>query len=84
MNDVGRLAQDMHECLDGFVAIARKHQDRDDRQQAMEGELFEFLGERLVAHGFGGSRDAMWSLLRHDMKLNSQGLDAWLNWLENQ
>jgi hypothetical protein len=24
----------------------------------------------------------MWSLLQHDMNLNAQGLDAWLNWLE--
>ena len=82
VNDVGRLAQDMHECLDGFVAVARRHQDRDDRQQAMESDLFEFLYERLVAHGHDSSRDAMWSLLQHDMKLNSQGLDAWLSWLE--
>ena len=82
VNDVGRLAEDMHECLDGFVAIARRHQDRDDRQQAMESDLFEFLYERLVAHGHERRREAMWSLLQHDMTLNSQGLDAWLNWLE--
>jgi len=82
VNDVGRLAGDMHECLDGFVAIARRHQDRDDRQQAMESDLFEFLYERLVAHGHERRREAMWSLLQHDMTLNSQGLDAWLNWLE--
>ena len=82
VNDVGRLAEDMHECLDGFVAIARRHQDRDDRQQAMESDLFEFLYERLVAHGHERRREAMWSLLQHDMTLNSQGLDAWLSWLE--
>ena len=82
VNDVGRLADDMHDCLDGFVAVARRHQDRDDRQQAMESDLFEFLYERLVAHGHERRREAMWSLLQHDMTLNSQGLDAWLNWLE--
>ena len=82
VNDVNRLANDMHECLDGFVAVARRHQDRDDRQQAMESDLFEFLYERLVAHGHDRSKDELWSLLQHDMKLNSQGLDAWLSWLE--
>jgi glyoxylase-like metal-dependent hydrolase (beta-lactamase superfamily II) len=82
VDDVERLAKDMHECLDGFVAIARKHQEREDRQAAMARDLFEFLGERLEAHGYGRGRDAMWSLLQHDMELNSQGLDAWLNWLE--
>ena len=82
VNDVERLASDMHECLDGFVAIARKHQDRDDRQTLIRDDLFEFISERLVAHGYDQGRDAMWSLLQHDMKLNSQGLDAWLSWLE--
>ncbi len=82
VNDVERLANDMHECLDGFVAIARKHQDREDRQEAMQRDLFDYLAERLVAHGYDRGRAAMWSLLEHDMKLNSQGLDAWLSWLE--
>ena len=82
VNDVERLANDMHECLDGFVAIARRHQDRDDRQAAIQQDLFEFISERLFAHGYEQDRDAMWSLLQHDMKLNSQGLDAWLSWLE--
>ena len=82
VNDVGRLANDMHECLDGFVAIAQRHQDGEDRREAIERDLFEFLSERLVAHGYDKGRDAMWSLLQHDMKLNSQGLDAWLSWLE--
>jgi glyoxylase-like metal-dependent hydrolase (beta-lactamase superfamily II) len=82
VNDVGRLANDMHECLDGFVAIARERQGLEDRQAAMERDLFEFISERLVAHGCDKGREAMWSLLQHDMKLNSQGLDAWLSWLE--
>jgi hypothetical protein len=72
----------MHECLDGFVAIARKHQDRDDRQALMRDDLFEFISDRLVAHGYDKGREAMWSLLQHDMNLNAQGLDAWLSWLE--
>ena len=82
VDDVGRLANDMHECLDGFVAIARKHQDSDDRQALIRDDLFEFLGNRLVAHGYDKGREAMWSLLQHDMNLNAQGLDAWLSWLE--
>lgn len=82
VNDVERLATDMHECLDGFVAIARRRQDRDDRQAAMQEDLFEFISERLFAHGYEQDKDTMWSLLQHDMKLNSQGLDAWLSWLE--
>lgn len=82
VDDLERLASDMHECLDGFVAIANRHKDRDDRREAIESDLFEYLSERLVAHGYDKGREAMWSLLKHDMKLNSQGLDAWLSWLE--
>ena len=82
VDDVERLANDMHECLDGFVAVARKHQDRDDRQALIRDDLFEFLSNRLVAHGYDKGREAMWSLLQHDMILNAQGLDAWLSWLE--
>ena len=82
VNDVQRLAGDMHECLDGFVAIARRHQDRDDRREAMERDLFEFLYQRLTAHGYDQGREAAQEFLKHDMVLNSQGLDAWLSWLE--
>jgi len=82
VNDVQRLAGDMHECLDGFVAIARRHQDRDDRREAMERDLFEFLYQRLAAHGYDQGREAAQEFLKHDMVLNSQGLDAWLSWLE--
>jgi glyoxylase-like metal-dependent hydrolase (beta-lactamase superfamily II) len=82
VNDVERLAQDMHECLDGFVAIAREHERRDDRREAIEQDLFGFLYERLAAHGYDQGREAAQTFLKHDMVLNSQGLDAWLSWLE--
>jgi len=82
VNDVQRLANDMHACLDGFVAIARRHQDRDDRREAIEADLFEFLYGRLAAHGYAQGREAAQDFLKHDMVLNSQGLDAWLSWLE--
>ena len=84
VTDVERLANDMHECIDGFVAIARKHRDRDDRQALIRDDLFDFVSERLTAHGYDKGREAMWSLLQHDMNLNAQGLDAWLSWLERQ
>ena len=82
VNDVERLANDMHECIDGFVAIAQRHQDRGDRREAIERDLFEFLFERLAEHGYGPGREAAQAFLKHDMVLNSQGLDAWLSWLE--
>ena len=84
VNDVGRLADDMHQCLDGFVEIGRRHQDRADRREAIEQDMFEFLYQRLVAHGYDRDRDEVAAFLKHDTELNSQGLDAWLSWLERQ
>ena len=82
VTDVERLAKDMHECLDGFVAIAQEHRDRDDRREAIQQDLFDFLYARLAAHGYDRGRDSAQAFLEHDMVLNSQGLDAWLSWLE--
>ena len=72
----------MHACIDGFVAIAERHRDDDDRCEAMQASMFDFLVDRLAAHGYPGDRDAIWLVVLHDVKLNSQGLDSWLHWLE--
>ncbi len=84
VDDVERLAGDMHECIDGFVAIAERHRDADDRSEAIQASMFEYLSDRLIAHGYNGDRDAMWSVVQIDVVLNSQGLDAWLSWLERK
>ena len=84
VDDVERLAADMHECIDGFVAIAERHREADNRCEAIEESMFEYLADKLVAHGYAGDRDAMWSVVQFDMQLNSQGLDSWLSWLERQ
>jgi glyoxylase-like metal-dependent hydrolase (beta-lactamase superfamily II) len=84
VDDLERLATDMHECIDGFVAIAERRRAEEKRCDAIQADMFEFLAGRLVAHGFEGDRDAMWSVMQFDINLNSQGLDAWLSWLERQ
>jgi len=82
VDDVGRLADDMHDCLDGFVAIAERHRSRDDRFDAIRADLADYLVGRLTAHGYDGDRQAMMTVLEFDVMLNSQGLVAWLEWLE--
>lgn len=84
VDDVGRLAADMHECIDGFVAIAERHRDAGNRCEAIQASMFDYLADRLAAHGYTGDRDAMWSVMQFDMQLNSQGLDSWLSWLERK
>ena len=82
VDDVERLAGDMHESIDGFVAIAKKHRDDERRSEAMQASMAEYLAARIVAHGYTGDDETLRDLIHWDVVLNSQGLDAWLSWLE--
>ena len=84
VDDVERLAKDMHESIDAFVSIANRHADKDNRLDSIQADMFDYLCDRLVVHGFKGDRAAMWSIMQGDVELNSQGLDAWLSWLERK
>jgi glyoxylase-like metal-dependent hydrolase (beta-lactamase superfamily II) len=74
-----RLAADMHECIDGFVAIARRHSSERERGVRIRTELFSYLAERLRRHGFESSDAELAELLAGDVELNSQGLEVWLD-----
>lgn len=76
--EVDRLAHDLHVCLDGFVALATAHADAPQRTARLEGEMTDFLHQRLDAHGFDGDGDRRRELLGPDIGLNVQGLEVWL------
>jgi glyoxylase-like metal-dependent hydrolase (beta-lactamase superfamily II) len=82
VQDLGRLASDLHEAIDGFVAFATAHADDDDRAAKIQNEMFDFLATGLEEHGFEGDRDAMYTLLEPDLVLNTQGLEFWLDHAE--
>lgn len=73
-----RLAADLHGDLDAFVRIARQAAGARERARAMRPALFEHLCARLDAHGFEGDLTARHALLDGDVRLNAAGLDAWL------
>jgi glyoxylase-like metal-dependent hydrolase (beta-lactamase superfamily II) len=79
VTDLARLASDMHECIDGFVVIARRHAQRPDRSQRIRADLFDYLSGRLERHGFAGGEATRRELLATDVELNSQGLEVWLD-----
>jgi len=79
VDDLERLAGDLHECIDGFVAIAESHRAADDRLERIRSDLFEFLAERIVAHGFEDDRETIATHIDADVELNAQGLDVWLS-----
>jgi len=79
VEEVDRLAADLHAQIDAMVAIARGVDGRDDRHAALVEALTGLYAERLAAHGWSGGRDAMRRVLGTDIELNAQGLEVWLD-----
>ena len=78
VGDLERLARDLHESIDEFVRIGRRHAAADERSNLIAAEMFEFLGSRLDAHGYAGDTGQRHELLDDDVRLNTQGLEVWL------
>lgn len=83
VEDVERLARDLHAQIDAMVGIAQTAQhDYDNpaqRHEAIKSELTELYGARAWAHGWQGNRDALQNLIGMDIELNAQGLGIWLD-----
>jgi len=73
-----RLATEMHDGINAYVAAARQHENDDDRPAALRNSLFEYYVERLDDHGFRGDREMVQSIMSIDVELNAQGLEVWL------
>jgi glyoxylase-like metal-dependent hydrolase (beta-lactamase superfamily II) len=73
------LARRLHEDIEAYRSMALDCETAADRQQVLEKRMFDYLAERLAAHGFDGDRDAMKSILAIDVVLNAQGLGVWLD-----
>lgn len=78
VEDLERLAADMHQRIDDYVSIANDLEAAPERTKAIEERLFDYMCERLIQHGFAADRNAMWSIMNIDVRLNAQGLDVWL------
>ena len=78
VGNLARLATDMHNGIDAFVAIALENANAADRTTALQEAIFEYFVTGLIRHGFKGDRDMMWSILNIDVKLNTQGIEVWL------
>ena len=79
VEDVRRLADDLHEQIDAMVAIARKHDDGADRHEAIKSELATLYFERAQRHGCAMDRMRFDDILGMDVELNAQGLEVWLD-----
>ena len=77
VQNLDRLATQLHEGIDAYVAMAREHEN--DAPEVLRTSLLEYYAQRLSDHGYVGDREAIQSALGTDIELNSQGLEFWLS-----
>lgn len=79
VDDVQRLAKVMIDGVDTFVSIAEKYKDDDGRRQKIETAMSDWLLSGLEKHGVRLDRKRCLELLGSDIKLNTQGIEFWLD-----
>jgi glyoxylase-like metal-dependent hydrolase (beta-lactamase superfamily II) len=79
VEEVKKLGADLHECLNGYVALACRNANQTNRTERMTDELFGYIGDRLDRHGVRKDSAFRHALLDGDIKLNVQGLEVWLD-----
>ncbi len=84
VRDLDRLAADMHAGIDAYVQMALDCRQADNRGEALEVAMFDYLSGRLLEHGYKGGPDAIRSVIEIDVILNAAGLVSWLDRLDRQ
>lgn len=83
VEQVARLADDLHAQIDAMVSIAKSAQenstDAEQRHEAMKTALTELYLSRAHAHAWNGDRAGLLEILSMDVELNAQGLGIWLD-----
>ena len=79
VEDVARLATDLHEQIDAMVTLALDACGSNDRHATIVEALTRLYAERARTHGWSGGREALQELLQMDIELNAQGLEVWLD-----
>ena len=79
VQDVGRLAAEMHEGIRFFADLGERHLQSDQRTRRIEDAMMAWLTERARRHGVTLEDAALESILRPDVVLNTQGIEFWLD-----
>ena len=79
VSDLERLARDLHAALVELVRIARQHAQAPDRRARIEADMFRYFSVKLDEHGYRGDLAQRHALLDEDVRLNTAGLETWLN-----
>lgn len=79
VQDVPRLAADLHRLIDAHVAIAEHHEAlTDGRKDAIEADIWALVAEEAQRQGWTVDEARWRQILGLDVELNAQGLDFWL------
>jgi glyoxylase-like metal-dependent hydrolase (beta-lactamase superfamily II) len=79
VNDLARLALDLHAAVDTFVEIARRHHGKPGRGLLIRRDLMSWFDSALDLHEYKGDTERRHEFLQNDIELNSQGLEVWLD-----
>jgi hypothetical protein len=79
VSDLERLARDLHASIVELVRIARLHAQAPDRTERIRADMFHYFSARLDEHGYAGDLAKRHELIDGDVRLNTDGLEVWLN-----
>ena len=79
VRDVQRLAKMMIEGVDKLAGFGEKYNDSPSRTQKIEAAMTEWLMAGLRNHGVKLTDEECLHLLRADVKLNTAGIEFWLD-----
>ena len=79
VEDVPRLAAELHEQIDAMVSLAQACHGGPDRHRDLVVALSGYYLARAQAHGCALDDAAILELLEMDIELNAQGLEIWLD-----
>ena len=79
VNDIQRLAVDLHRRINGVVAIAQNHANDKNRTANIQRAMYQYFDDELKPHGFNKGPEAMREIVEKDVILNTMGLEFWLD-----
>jgi glyoxylase-like metal-dependent hydrolase (beta-lactamase superfamily II) len=83
VSNLPRLADDMHHGIEFYAWLATGHADDRHRTEAIKHGMYDYFLLRLETHGFTGGPDRVHDILDFDIRLNTMGLEVWLDRMKN-
>ena len=80
VRDVPGTAREMHRLIDAYVEIARRHKNAGQaRHELIRDGVARLMVKEIAAIGCPLASTAILEFLKHDIEINAQGLEVWLD-----